>query len=66
LSTAATLTANGWMDSMENIESGSTDDQNHTGLIFTDEPVFTAIAKGFPAVVVFYIAEDGIMYVTIQ
>jgi hypothetical protein len=61
LSTSVTLTADGWMENM-NIISGDTG----TGVIFTNEPKFTAISDGFPKTVDFYIAEDNVMYATIR
>jgi hypothetical protein len=65
LSTPVTLSADGWMEEMENITPGSADDQNHTGLIFTDNPAFTAIVGSFPAMTNYAIVDDT-MYVTIQ
>jgi hypothetical protein len=61
----ASLTADEWMDPMENISAGKADDANHNGLIFTDKPSFTVITSGFPAAAEYQIV-DGVMYVTIS
>jgi hypothetical protein len=61
----ASLTADEWMDPMENISPGKADDANHNGVIFTKEPSFTVVISGFPAKAEYQITDD-IMYVTIS
>jgi hypothetical protein len=61
----AALTADEWMDPMENISTGQADDENHNGVIFTDKPSFTVITSGFPARAEYQIVDD-VMYVTIS
>ena len=60
------LSADGWMDIMEGILVGTTDDENHNGIIYTDNPKFSVETEsGFPAIVKFN-KIDNIFYVTIQ
>ena len=60
----ATLSADGWMDILENINPGIDDDL--TGLIFTNTPSFSVVTEsGFPAVAVFN-RTDTTFFVTIQ
>ncbi|MDR1972240.1 MAG: hypothetical protein LBQ46_10015 [Treponema sp.] len=61
-----TLSADGWMDEMPNIKGGAADDSNHTGIIYTDTPVFSASYAGtdFPLRVEWEIIDD-VMWVTI-
>jgi hypothetical protein len=71
LSFPVTLTAEGWMDDMEDIPQGDADNSKHTGVIFTREPSFsvwyddkiitTAAAEYQPLTV-----DDNTMYVTIR
>jgi len=62
----ATLDAEGWMDSMKDILPGNTNDDNHTGKIYIDNPKFSVLTEsGFPAIVK-YNFKDNIFYVTIQ
>jgi hypothetical protein len=66
LSNPVTLTAGGWMEPMENISHGDTDDANHTGVIFTKELLFAAVTNtGFIANVAYHIVND-VIYVTIN
>jgi hypothetical protein len=61
-----TLTADGWMEPMENISNGNANDSNHTGVIFTEKPSFEVITNtGFPAAAVYQV-DGNIMYVTIE
>jgi len=62
----ATLDADGWMDKMEDILHGDTDDDNHRGKIYTNNPIFSVTTKsGFPATANFNFI-NNIFYVTIQ
>jgi len=66
LNEKATLSADGWMDTMDDILSGNADDPNHTGKIYTNKPNFSvSTASGFPAVAKYTYA-DEIFLVTIQ
>jgi hypothetical protein len=62
---SVTLTADGWMDPMANITLGYVDNNNHNGVIFTQEPSFAVITDNFPAVAKYQIVND-ILYVTIS
>jgi hypothetical protein len=59
------LSADGWMDDMENIPAGGGNGQYHTSVIFTDKPVFSVVTNSFPATAQYQII-DNIMYVTIR
>jgi len=66
LSEEATLDADGWMDKMEGILPGDTDDENHSGKIYTNNPIFSVSTKSkFIAMAKFNFI-DNIFYVTIQ
>jgi hypothetical protein len=65
LSIPVTLSADGWMDIMENIPPGDTNDQAHTNVIFTDKPIFSVVTDSFPAAAQYQII-DNVMYVTIK
>lgn len=59
-----TLTADGWMDDMIDIQPGN--DDNHIGIIYTNNPVFGATASdGFPIEAQCQVIEN-IFYVTIK
>jgi hypothetical protein len=60
----ATLSADGWMDDIEDIESGN----DRTGKIYTEDPNFivTKTENNFPAVAVYYRDEEGAFQVSIQ
>jgi len=68
LSENATLSADGWMDTMNDILPGNVDDQNHTGTIYTNNPNFSVSTEnGFPAVATYtYNETDTTFRVTIQ
>jgi len=62
----ATLSANGWMEVMDNITPGNTDDANHKGRIYTDKPNFTVLTtSGFPAEII-YNFSSNVFLVTIR
>ena len=62
----ATLSADGWMDVMADINPGYNDDENHNGLIYNDTPNFSVLTEsGFPATAKFN-QIDSAFYVTIQ
>jgi hypothetical protein len=67
LSIPVTLSADGWMDIMENIPpgAGDTNDQIHTNVIFTNKPIFSVVTNSFPATAQYQII-DNVMYVTIR
>jgi len=60
----ATLSADGWMDTMIDIIPEYTDDANHTGIIYSIKPNFTVTTvSGFPAEAVFNLINDTFMVV---
>jgi len=66
--------ADGWMDEMKDILPGNDDDDNHTGKIYTNNPIFSVKTKsGRPATVKFNFVDADVdvdnisyCYVTIQ
>jgi len=64
----AKLSADGWMDTMNDILPGNVDDPNHTGEIYTNNPNFSVSTEnGFPAVATYtYNETDTTFRVTIQ
>jgi hypothetical protein len=60
-----TLTADGWMDDIKDIQPGYADDDNHKGEIFTNNPTFNVFVDSFPATAEYQVI-DSIMYVTIR
>jgi hypothetical protein len=61
-----TLTADGWMDDMSNIQPGYIDDDNHKGIIFTSKPVFSIYTTDNFLATIQYQIVDNIMYVMIK
>jgi hypothetical protein len=59
------LSADGWMDEMANIQPGDTNDDNHKGKIYTDKPTFTVHTDGSIATAQYQI-KNGVMYATIR
>ena len=65
----ASLNADGWMDSIENIPNGDqSGDLSYQGKVYTEKPNFTVItSSGFPAAAVYGRDSDtGDFFVTIQ
>jgi hypothetical protein len=62
------LSADGWMDAMNDILPGNVEDLNHTGKIYTSRPNFSVSTEnGFPAVATYtYNETDTTFRVTIQ
>jgi hypothetical protein len=58
-----TLTAEGWMEDMDDIQPGSVNDGSRK-IIYTDKPVFRAVSGTFPCEARYQII-DNIVYVTI-
>jgi hypothetical protein len=60
------LTAEGWMDDMMDIQPGYADDDNHKGIIYTKDPVFEITASNNSPVEAKYQILEDILYVTIK
>jgi outer membrane biogenesis lipoprotein LolB len=66
LGETASLDAGGWMEEpMEDIPIGMADDADHTGLVYTKQPVFTVTSNGFPARAFYLVLPNNTIMVTI-